>query len=49
MVFDTQNYWGYWSLFIVRYSRHYVENTTFLRLDLFPSSGEGLHLLCWVP
>jgi hypothetical protein len=24
-------------------------NTTFRKLDLFPSSGEGRHLLCWVP
>jgi hypothetical protein len=24
------------------------ENTTFRELDLFPSSGEGRHLLCWV-
>jgi hypothetical protein len=26
-----------------------MKNTTFRRLDLFPSSGEGRHLLCWVP
>jgi hypothetical protein len=25
------------------------KNTTFRKLDLFPSSGEGRHLLCWVP
>jgi hypothetical protein len=25
------------------------KNTTFRILDLFPSSGEGRHLLCWVP
>jgi hypothetical protein len=25
------------------------KNTTFRQLDLFPSSGEGRHLLCWVP
>jgi hypothetical protein len=24
-------------------------NTTFRKLDLFPSSGEGRHLFCWVP
>jgi hypothetical protein len=23
-------------------------NMTFRKLDLFPSSGEGRHLLCWV-
>jgi hypothetical protein len=26
-----------------------IENTAFWKLDLFPSSGEGKHLLCWVP
>jgi hypothetical protein len=27
-----------------------LEDTTFRKLDLFPSSGEGgRHLLCWVP
>jgi hypothetical protein len=25
------------------------KNTTFRKLDLFPSSGDGRHLLCWVP
>jgi hypothetical protein len=25
-----------------------MKNTTFRKLDLFPSSGEGRHLLCWV-
>jgi hypothetical protein len=25
------------------------KNTTFRKLDLFPSSDEGRHLLCWVP
>jgi hypothetical protein len=25
------------------------KNTTFRKLDLFPSSGEWRHLLCWVP
>jgi hypothetical protein len=25
------------------------KNTTFRKLDLFPSSGERRHLLCWVP
>jgi hypothetical protein len=25
------------------------KNMTFRKLDLFPSSGEGRHLLCWVP
>jgi hypothetical protein len=25
------------------------KNTTFRKLDLFSSSGEGRHLLCWVP
>jgi hypothetical protein len=26
-----------------------MKNTTFRKLDLFPSSGEGRHQLCWVP
>jgi hypothetical protein len=25
------------------------KKTTFRKLDLFPSSGEGRHLLCWLP
>jgi hypothetical protein len=25
------------------------KNTMFRKLDLFPSSGEGRHLLCWGP
>jgi hypothetical protein len=25
-----------------------TKNTTFRKLDLFPSSGEGGHLFCWV-
>jgi hypothetical protein len=25
------------------------KNMTFRKLDLFPSSGEGRHLLCWFP
>jgi hypothetical protein len=25
------------------------KNTTFWKLDLFPSLGEGRHLLCWIP
>jgi hypothetical protein len=25
------------------------KNTTFRKLDLFPSSDEGRHSLCWVP
>jgi hypothetical protein len=25
------------------------KNTTLRKLDLFPSSGGGRHLLCWVP
>jgi hypothetical protein len=30
---------GFWTLSIVRYSKK-LENTTFRKLDLFPSSGE---------
>jgi hypothetical protein len=26
-----------------------IKNTTFRTQDLFPSSGEWRHLLCWVP
>jgi hypothetical protein len=26
-----------------------TKNTMFQKLDLFPSSGEGRQLLCWVP
>jgi hypothetical protein len=26
-----------------------LENAMFRTLDLFPSSGEGRHLLCWIP
>jgi hypothetical protein len=39
-IHPTQNYWVFcWKL----------ENALFRKLDLFPSSGEGRHLLCWVP
>jgi hypothetical protein len=31
------------------YSKELENKKTFLKLDLFPSSGEGRHLLCWVP
>jgi hypothetical protein len=40
MVNNTQNYWLFWTLSIVRYSKNF-ENTTFRKADLFPSSGEG--------
>jgi hypothetical protein len=46
MVYNTQNYWvfGLWP------SSGILENTTFRKLDLFSSSGEGgRHLLSWVP
>jgi hypothetical protein len=39
MVCNSENY-CYWTLFIVRYSIETVKNTTFRKLDLFPSSGE---------
>jgi hypothetical protein len=37
MVYNTQNYW----VFGLFPSSGILENTTFLKLDLFPSSGEG--------
>jgi hypothetical protein len=37
MVYNTQNYW----LFGLFPSSGILENTTFRKLDLFPSSGEG--------
>jgi hypothetical protein len=41
MVYNTQNYWVFfWTLTIVRYSKK-LENTTFRKLVLFPSSREG--------
>jgi hypothetical protein len=40
MVYNTQNYGYFGTLSIVRYSKN-LENTTFRKLDLFPSSGEG--------
>jgi hypothetical protein len=44
MVYNTQNYWVFGlcpSPGILK-----TKNTTFWKLDLFPSSGEGRHLLC---
>jgi hypothetical protein len=41
---------SFWTLSIVQYSNK-LENTTFRKLDLFPSSGQGegkLHLVSWV-
>jgi hypothetical protein len=37
MVYNTQNYW----VFGLFPSSGTLENTTFRKLDLFPSSGEG--------
>jgi hypothetical protein len=37
MVYNTQNYW----VFGLSPSSDILENTTFRKLDLFPSSGEG--------
>jgi hypothetical protein len=37
MVYNTQNYW----LFRFFLSSDILENTTFRKLDLFPSTGEG--------
>jgi hypothetical protein len=48
MVYNTQNYW----VFYLFPSSGILENTTFRKLDLFPSSGEGggrRHLLSWAP
>jgi hypothetical protein len=46
-VYNTQRYW----VFGLCPSSGFeiTENTTFRKLDLFPSSGDGRHLLCWVP
>jgi hypothetical protein len=38
---------GFRTLSIVRIRNN--ENTTFRKLGMFPFSGEGRHLLCWVP
>jgi hypothetical protein len=38
MVYNTQNYW----VFGLFPSSGILENTTFRKLDLFPSSGEGV-------
>jgi hypothetical protein len=48
MLYNTQNYWVF-GLFPLS---GILENTTFRKLDLFPSSGEGggkRHLLSWAP
>jgi hypothetical protein len=37
MMYNTQNYWVF-GLFLLS---GILENTTFRKLDLFPSSGEG--------
>jgi hypothetical protein len=41
---------SFWTLSIVQYSKK-LENTTFWRLDLSPSSGKGgkENLFSWVP
>jgi hypothetical protein len=39
MVYDTQNYWGFGLCPSSDIQK--LENTTFWKLDLFPSSGEG--------
>jgi hypothetical protein len=41
MVCNTQNYWG--MDFFHRPVFWKTDNTTFRKLDLFPSSGEGEH------
>jgi hypothetical protein len=43
MVYNTQNY------FIRHPEFEKLENTTFQKLDLFLSSGEGRKTPCWVP
>jgi hypothetical protein len=40
---------GFPTLSIVRILNNLKKNTTFRKLDLFPSSGKGKYLLCWVP
>jgi hypothetical protein len=47
MVYNTQNYWVF--DFFQRPVFWRLEHTTFRKLDLFPSSGEGGrgHLLSW--
>jgi hypothetical protein len=40
---------GFQILSIVQIPNNYKKNMTFSKLDVFPSSGEGRHLLCWVP
>jgi hypothetical protein len=41
---------SFWTLSIVQYYKK-LENATFRKLDLFPSSGQGggEHLVSWVP
>jgi hypothetical protein len=43
MVYNSQRYW------VFGFFLNNNEKTAFWKLDLFPSSGEGRHLLCWVP
>jgi hypothetical protein len=50
MVYNTQRYWVFR---LCPSSGNFLnnngKNTTFRKLDLFPSSGEGRHLLSWAP
>jgi hypothetical protein len=39
-VYNTWKNWGFWTLFIIWNCKR-PENTTFRKLDLLPSSGEG--------
>jgi hypothetical protein len=48
MVNDTQNYWGFELLHCPEF--YVIEDPTFQKLDLFPSSGEKeRHQLSWAP
>jgi hypothetical protein len=49
MVYNTQNYWVFGLCPSSGFEIIRRKNTTFRKLDLFPSLGEGRHLLCWVP
>jgi hypothetical protein len=45
----AQRYWVFGLCPLSGFFLNNEKNTTFRKLDLFPSSGEGRHLLCWVP
>jgi hypothetical protein len=49
MVEESSELLGFRTSSIVRILNDQKKNMTFRKLDLFPSSGEGRRLLCWVP